>query len=114
MAELKERHGLGRCSLRGRTKVLIRALLAAMAYDIKKLVRARRQQPQPIALALRSGARTAPDPRMPAGPVSPPVSMARTATVSSVGPPGQGLSASSGNHLPKLSSATHPVAVIRP
>ncbi len=68
MAEFKERHGLGRCSLRGRTKVLLQALLAAMAYDIKKLVHARRQQPQPIALALRSGGCTSPCSRMPAGP----------------------------------------------
>ena len=56
MAELKRRRGLGRCSLRGRTKVLIQALLAAMAYDIKKLVRARHPRPQPIAVALRSTA----------------------------------------------------------
>ena len=53
MAELKERHGLRRAQYRGRDKVLMQALGAAMAYNIKKLVRARRPQPHPIALALR-------------------------------------------------------------
>ena len=62
MAELKERHGMARCSLRGCKNVLIQAYLAAMAYDIKKLVRARRPQPQPIAVALRAGRCTPPVP----------------------------------------------------
>ncbi len=62
MAELKERHGLGRCSLRSRSKVLVQAYLAAIAYDIKKLVRAPRPQPQPIAVALRSTRGTPPVP----------------------------------------------------
>jgi hypothetical protein len=53
MAELKERHGLRRAQYRGRDQVLMQALGAAMAYNIKKLVRARRPQPQPIALACR-------------------------------------------------------------
>ncbi len=60
MAELKERHGLGRCSLRGRTKVLIQAFLAAMAYDIKKLASARRPQPQSVAVAQPHGRCTPP------------------------------------------------------
>jgi transposase len=55
-AELKERHGSRRAHGRGRDAVLIQALSAAMAYNIKKLVRAARQQPQPIARAQRSGA----------------------------------------------------------
>ncbi len=58
MAELKERHGLRRAQYRGRDKVLMQALGAAMAYNIKKLVHARRPQPQPMALALRSGLST--------------------------------------------------------
>jgi transposase len=36
-AELKERHGLRRARCRGRDKVLIQALGAATAYDVKKL-----------------------------------------------------------------------------
>jgi hypothetical protein len=54
MAELKERHGLRRAQYRGRDQVLMQALGAAMAYNIKKLIRARRPQPQPIALAWRA------------------------------------------------------------
>ncbi len=58
MAELKERHGLRRAQYRGRDKVLMQALGVAMAYNIKKLVRARRPQPQPLALALHSALNT--------------------------------------------------------
>jgi hypothetical protein len=58
MAELKERHGLRRAQYRGRDKVLMQALGAAMAYTMKKLVRARRPQPQPLALALHSSLNT--------------------------------------------------------
>ena len=53
MAELKERHGRRRTQYRGRDKVLMQALSAAMAYNIKQVVRARRRQSQPIALAWR-------------------------------------------------------------
>jgi len=42
MAELKERHGLRRARCRGRTTVLVEALSAAIAYNIKKLARCRR------------------------------------------------------------------------
>jgi transposase len=41
-AELKERHGLRRAQRRGRDQVLIQALGAALAYNVKKLARARR------------------------------------------------------------------------
>jgi transposase len=68
MAELKERHGLRRCRLRSRTKVLIQAFLAAMAYNLKKLVHARRPQPQPSAVARRARLYRTPRPRVPAGP----------------------------------------------
>lgn len=68
MAELKERHGLRRCGLRSRTKVRIQAYLAAMAYNLKKLAWARRPQPQPLAVALRSGLPTTPPPRGSANP----------------------------------------------
>ncbi len=51
MAELKERHGFRRAQRRGRDRVRIQALGAAMAYNIKKLAQAWRPQPQPIALA---------------------------------------------------------------
>ena len=71
MAELKERHGLRRAQYRGRDKVLIQALGAAMAYNIKKLVRARRPQPQPLALALHPSLGT------PARPCVSPVSRAQ-------------------------------------
>jgi transposase len=66
MAELKERHGVRRARSRGHDPVLIQALFAAMAYTIKKLVRARRPRPQPIAVALRAGASAPP---RPSGPV---------------------------------------------
>jgi transposase len=56
MAELKERHGCRRAQRRGRDQMRIQALGAAMAYNIKKLAQAWRPQPQPIALARRSGA----------------------------------------------------------
>src|SRR2546421_9500064 len=39
IAELKERHGVQQAQRRGRDNVLIQALGAASAYDIKKLVR---------------------------------------------------------------------------
>lgn len=55
MAELKERHGLRRAQCRGRAKVRIRALGAAMAYTIKQLARRRGRRPQDPALALRRG-----------------------------------------------------------
>jgi len=51
MAELKERHGLRRARCRKRTTVLMEALGAAMAYNIKKLARRRPQQIQDPALA---------------------------------------------------------------
>jgi transposase len=41
-AELKERHGLRRARCRGRDPVLIQALGAATAYDVKKLAQLRR------------------------------------------------------------------------
>lgn len=50
MAELKERHGTRRAQRRGRGNVLIQALGAASAYNIKKLVRWHRRRPQ-VALA---------------------------------------------------------------
>src|SRR4030095_15524219 len=40
-AELKERHGFRRARCRGRDKVLIQALGAAIAYDVKKLAQLR-------------------------------------------------------------------------
>jgi hypothetical protein len=55
IGELKERHGLRRAQCRGRTKVRIQAFGAAMAYNIKKLVRWRNRWPQEPALALHSG-----------------------------------------------------------
>ncbi len=70
MAELKERHGLRRCGLRGRAKVRIQAYLAAMAYNLKKLARAPWPQPQPIAVALCSGLTTTPSPSGLAGPAA--------------------------------------------
>jgi transposase len=51
IAELKERHGVRRAQRRGRDNVLIQALGAASAYDIKKLVRWHRRCPETIALA---------------------------------------------------------------
>ncbi|HEX8767747.1 MAG TPA: IS1182 family transposase [Jatrophihabitans sp.] len=56
MAELKERHGLRRARCRGRAKVRIQAFGAAIAYNIKKLVRWRARRPQAPALAIRPGA----------------------------------------------------------
>jgi len=53
MAEAKERHGLRRAQYRGRGKVRIQAFGAAMAYNIKKLVRWHGRRPQAPALALR-------------------------------------------------------------
>ena len=44
-AELKERHGLRRARCRGRDKVLIQALGAATAYDVKKLAQLRGHGP---------------------------------------------------------------------
>jgi transposase len=44
-AELKERHGLRRARCRGRDNVLIQALGAATAYDVKKLAQLRRPGP---------------------------------------------------------------------
>lgn len=69
MAELQERHGLRRARCRGRDRVHIQALGAAMADNIKKLTRARRPRPQPIAIALRQ--RTAVPFGAPAPPVRP-------------------------------------------
>jgi hypothetical protein len=57
MAELKERHRVRRAQRRGRESVLIQALGAASAYDIKKLVRWHRRCPQAIALACQCSAR---------------------------------------------------------
>ena len=51
-AELKERHGLHRAQCRGRDKVLIQALGAASAYNLKKLARFAHPQPVTVALAL--------------------------------------------------------------
>jgi transposase len=62
MAELKERHGLRRAQCRGRAKVRIQALGAAMAYNIKKLARRHGRRPQDPALALRSGPGRPPQP----------------------------------------------------
>jgi hypothetical protein len=47
IAELKERHGLGRAHLRGRTKLRMAAYGAAIAYNLKKL--ARRLERAPVA-----------------------------------------------------------------
>ena len=55
MAEAKERHGLRRAQYRGRAKVRIQAFGAAIAYNIKKLVRWHGRRPQETALALRPG-----------------------------------------------------------
>jgi transposase len=51
MAELKERHGTRRAQRRGRENVLIQALGAASAYNIKKLVHWHRRCPQALAVA---------------------------------------------------------------
>jgi transposase len=51
MAELKERHGTRRAQRRGHDNMLIQALGAASAYDIKKLVRWHRRCPQALAVA---------------------------------------------------------------
>jgi hypothetical protein len=53
MAEAKARQGLRRAQYRGRAKVRIQALGAAMAYNIKKLVRWHGRRPQDPAPALR-------------------------------------------------------------
>lgn len=53
VAEAKERHGLRRASCRGQPQVRIQAFGAAIAYNIKKLVRFHACRPQEIALALR-------------------------------------------------------------
>jgi transposase/DNA-binding CsgD family transcriptional regulator len=53
MAELKERHGVRRAQYRGRAKVRIQAFGAAIAYNVKKLVRWHGRRPQEPALALR-------------------------------------------------------------
>ncbi len=55
MAEAKERHGLRRAQYRGRAKVRMQAFGAAIAYNIKKLVRWHGRRPQAPALALRPG-----------------------------------------------------------
>jgi transposase len=55
IAEAKERHGLRRAQCRGRTKVRIQAFGAAMAYNIKKLVRWHDRRRQDTAVALRPG-----------------------------------------------------------
>lgn len=61
MAELKERHGCRRASGRGQTNVRIQALLAACAYNVKKLARPRvRRLHEGAAVAARpAGARAA-------------------------------------------------------
>ena len=51
-AEMKERHGLHRAQSRGRDQVLIQALGAAMAYNLKKLAGVPRPQPASAAVAL--------------------------------------------------------------
>jgi transposase len=51
-AELKERHGLHRAHRRGRDQVVIQALSAAMAYNLKKLAGLAGRQPTSAALAL--------------------------------------------------------------
>ncbi len=55
MAEAKERHGLRRAQYRGRATVRMQAFGAAIAYNIKKLVRWHGRRPQEPALALRPG-----------------------------------------------------------
>jgi hypothetical protein len=56
-AELKERHGLRRARCRGRDKVLIQALGAATAYDVKKLAQLRRPSPTTGSAALADSPR---------------------------------------------------------
>jgi transposase len=56
MAELKERHGVRRAQCRGRAKVRVQAFGAAIAYNVKKLVRWHGRRPHEPALALRPGA----------------------------------------------------------
>ena len=51
IAELKERHGLRRAQCRGRAKVRIQAFGAAIAYNIKQLVRWHARRPQAPAQA---------------------------------------------------------------
>jgi transposase len=63
MAETKERHGLRRAHYRGRAKVRIQAFGAAMAYNIKKLVRWHGGWLHKPALALRSGPHPVVSPR---------------------------------------------------
>ena len=57
-AELKERHGLRRARCRGRDKVLIQALGAATAYDVKKLAQLRSRGPATGSAASRVGVRS--------------------------------------------------------
>jgi hypothetical protein len=54
-AELKERHGLRRAHCRGRDKVLIQALGAATAYDVKKLAQLCGRSPATGSAASRAG-----------------------------------------------------------
>jgi IS5 family transposase len=51
-AEIKQRHGLHRAQSRGRDQVLIQALGAAMAYNLKKLAGVPHPQPASAAAAL--------------------------------------------------------------
>jgi transposase len=59
-AELKERHGLRRARCRGRDKVLIQALGAATAYDVKKLAQLRGHGPATGSAAVPVGPRSHP------------------------------------------------------
>jgi hypothetical protein len=59
MAEVNERHGLRRAQCRGRAKVRIRAFGAAIAFNLKQLVRWHGRRPQKLALALRPEAQLA-------------------------------------------------------
>ena len=56
-AELKERHGLRRARCRGRDNVLIQALGAAAAYDVKKLAHLRGPGPATASAAVAVGPR---------------------------------------------------------
>jgi transposase len=53
IAELKERHGLARAHLRGRTKLRMAAYGAAIAYNLKKLARHLERAPAAPARAVR-------------------------------------------------------------
>jgi transposase len=59
-AELKDRHGLRRARCRGRDNVLIQALGAATAYDVKKLAQLRRPGPATASAALPADPRRRP------------------------------------------------------